>query len=57
MSIKDLGQKIKGVAQQVKGEVEVQTGHPIRGNIDKLKGKTNVAVADVKMNIRKKMQK
>ncbi len=42
------GQKITGVAQQVKGDFEVKTGHHIKGMIDKVRGKANEIEADLK---------
>lgn len=51
--IKNLKQKIKGRLQQLKGDIEISTGKPVKGNIDKLKGKTNEAIADMKNNIEK----
>lgn len=46
-----ISQKLKGKGQQFKGRIEVATGHSMRGNIDKLKGKTNEIAADIKMKI------
>ncbi len=46
--LNNLGQTIKGNIQQVKGEVEDRSGNHVDGTIDKIKGKTNVAIADVK---------
>lgn len=50
-TLKNIGQKIKGKAQQIKGDVEIAAGHTVRGNIDKLRGKANVLEADVKTKI------
>lgn len=49
MSFNDLEQKVKGIAQQVKGGIEEKTGHPVKGAVDKIKGKANEAIADAKM--------
>ena len=46
-----VGQKIKGKLQQVKGEVEVASGEPMKGNIDKLRGKANEIDANIKGKI------
>lgn len=46
-----VSQKIKGKAQQIKGDIEVALGEPIKGNIDKLKGKANETSADIKMKV------
>jgi uncharacterized protein YjbJ (UPF0337 family) len=42
------GQKIKGIAQQVKGEIEVKAGYPVEGAINKVRGKANIVVADIR---------
>lgn len=46
-----VGQKVKGTLQQVQGSLEVASGHTIKGNIDKLRGKANVFEADLKMKV------
>lgn len=48
-----LGQKIKGHAQEIKGNIEVAAGEPIHGNLDKIKGKANILAANIKMNLEK----
>jgi hypothetical protein len=48
----DLGQKLKGMSQEIKGEYEQQTGQGVKGGISKLKGKFNKTMADIKMNAR-----
>lgn len=45
------GQKVKGIAQQVKGEVEVASGQQVKGNIDKVRGKANEIVADLRNKV------
>lgn len=50
----DIGQKIKGKAQQVKGEFNQQRGQGLKGGFQKLKGKVNEAIADEKINARRK---
>ncbi len=45
------GQKVKGIAQQVKGEAEVMSGQQVKGNVDKVRGKTNEIVADLKNKV------
>lgn len=49
VKLKNISQKIKGKLQQIKGGVEISAGEPIKGNINKLKGKTNEISADIKM--------
>lgn len=51
VKLSNLKQKIKGKLQQAKGEFEVQTGHPLKGNINKIKGKINEATADTKIKV------
>lgn len=48
-----VGQKIKGEAQQIKGKIESASGQHIKGTIDTIRGKTNVAVAEIKKVIDK----
>ncbi len=48
----DVGQKIKGKAQQGKGELNQARGQGLKGGIQKLKGKANEAVADTKLKSR-----
>lgn len=47
--IANVGQKLKGKAQQVKGSLQVASGQQIKGNISKLRGKANELSADLKM--------
>jgi uncharacterized protein YjbJ (UPF0337 family) len=51
--IQNIGQKIKGQAQEVKGKIEVAVGEPINGTIDKVKGRANIIAADIKTKINK----
>ena len=44
-------QKVKGLAQQVKGEAEVATGQQVKGSVDKIRGKANVMVADLRNKV------
>lgn len=44
-------QKVTGIAQQVKGEAEVVSGQQIKGNIDKVRGKANEIVADLRNKV------
>jgi uncharacterized protein YjbJ (UPF0337 family) len=46
------GQKVKGIAQQVKGDVEIKTGQQIKGTIDKVRGKAN----EIEANLRNKVE-
>jgi len=45
------GQKIKGIAQQVKGKAEIMSGQQVKGNVDKVRGKTNEVVADLRNKV------
>lgn len=45
------GQKLIGKLQQAKGEVEVSLGEPLKGNVDKLRGKANEIEANIKGKI------
>ena len=47
----NVGQKLKGKLQQIKGKIEVASGQHMKGNIDKLRGKANVFGADIKMKV------
>ena len=49
-TIDDVGQKIKGKVQQVKGDIEMNSGHEGHGMWEKTKGKVNEAIADMKIN-------
>lgn len=49
-------QNVKGQVQQAVGAVEKKLGHPVKGTIDQLKGKTNVAVSEVKSKLHEKMK-
>ena len=51
IKLNNINQKLKGKLQQVKGDIEIASGKPIKGNINKLKGKTNETSADIKMKI------
>lgn len=46
-----IGQKVKGKSQQVKGAIEDASGQHVKGKVDKLRGKTNVFVADIRNKI------
>lgn len=46
-----IGQNIKGQIQQVKGRAEVANDQPVKGTIDKTRGKINVAIADIRNKI------
>jgi uncharacterized protein YjbJ (UPF0337 family) len=51
VKLKNINQKLKGKLQQMKGDIEIAADKPIKGNIDKLKGKVNVVSADIKNNL------
>ncbi|HVZ12721.1 MAG TPA: hypothetical protein VG965_06860 [Patescibacteria group bacterium] len=51
----DIGQKIKGEAQDIKGDIEINTGNKVKGHIDKAKGKLNKAAADAKLKVRQEV--
>jgi uncharacterized protein YjbJ (UPF0337 family) len=50
-TLDNVGQKLKGKAQHIKGKIEDASGQHIKGNIDKLRGKANEFEADVKMKV------
>lgn len=52
-TLRDIGQKIKGKTQQLKGEVNQKRGQGVKGGIQKLKGKVNESIADAKLNLRR----
>lgn len=50
----NLIRKIKGKAQQVKGNLQMESDNPadkIKGGVSKIKGETNEAIADIDNNI------
>jgi uncharacterized protein YjbJ (UPF0337 family) len=51
VKINNIGQKIKGNMQQVKGKVEDVSGQHLKGKIDEIRGKANVFAADSKMEV------
>jgi uncharacterized protein YjbJ (UPF0337 family) len=51
-TLDDATQKIKGKAQQAKGNIEHATGHEGKSMWDKAKGKFNETVGDAKLNSR-----
>jgi uncharacterized protein YjbJ (UPF0337 family) len=54
--LEDIGQKIKGKAQQMKGEIEQNMGNQTHGTWDKIKGTANKKIADFKINSKKDYQ-
>ena len=46
-----VGQKLKGKSQQLKGKIEYASGQHMKGNMDKLRGKSNEFIADIKMKV------
>ena len=46
------GQKVKGIAQQIKGDIEIKSGQKIKGTIDKARGKAN----EIEANLRNKVE-
>lgn len=48
-----IGQKVKGQFQQVKGIIEGASGQHLKGKVDKLRGKANVFIADIRDNLNK----
>lgn len=50
--LRDIGQKLKGKAQQLKGELNQQQGQGVKGGFQKLKGKVNEVLADEKLRAR-----
>jgi hypothetical protein len=50
--LRDVGQKLKGKGQVLKGRLEKESGNPLRGTIEEIKGKANQTMADIKMRER-----
>lgn len=46
----DIGRKVRAKGQKVKGEMQQQSGHGVKGGISKMKGNLNDAVADFNMD-------
>lgn len=53
----DIGQKIKGKAQQLQGDFNQKRGQGVKGGFQKLKGKVNEAIADSKLKSKNKARK
>jgi uncharacterized protein YjbJ (UPF0337 family) len=51
VKIKHVNQKLKGKLQQITGDIQIANNQPVKGNINRLKGKANEAVADIKSDI------
>ena len=49
-TIKNITQKIKGKLEQIDGTVKQQSGNPVEGTLEKIKGKINDTVASAKLN-------
>lgn len=47
-----VGQKLKGKAQQLQGEINQQSGNNIKGGMQKLKGKANESMADARLKMK-----
>jgi uncharacterized protein YjbJ (UPF0337 family) len=45
----DLGQKIKGKTQQLKGDLQIRNGNSVEGGLKKAEGKINEFFADTKI--------
>lgn len=45
------GQKIKGIAQQIQGDVQIKSGKKIEGTINKVRGKANEIEADLRNEV------
>jgi len=48
----DIGQKVKGKVEKVKGEFNQQRGKGIKGGYQKIKGSINETIADTKLKNR-----
>lgn len=55
--VDDVAQKVKGKAQQVRGEIKKKSGHKTDGLVDQVKGKVNETIADVKLKAREEQAK
>lgn len=51
--IDDAGQKIKGKAEEIKGEINQKRGKGVKGGMQKIKGKARQKMAEEKMKARK----
>ena len=52
-TIDDVAQKLKGKAQQLKGDVEDVSGNEGQAFWDRAKGKVNEKIADIKLDSRR----
>lgn len=48
----DLNRKVKGKAQQMRGELKIRTGNRMDGTIDKVKGRLNEGIANANNALR-----
>ncbi len=53
----DLGQKIKGKAQQVQGNLQQSSGQGGKGGLQKVKGKITETIADFKIDAKTRKRK
>lgn len=53
-TLNDIGQKIKGKTQQLKGEYHDLNGDKVQGLWEKAKGKVNETIADTKLSNHRK---
>jgi uncharacterized protein YjbJ (UPF0337 family) len=49
----DVGQKIKGKYQKIKGDIQQDSGSPLSGTVEKIKGSLNEGFADTKLRSRR----
>ncbi|MEO6509177.1 MAG: hypothetical protein ABIO02_04440 [Patescibacteria group bacterium] len=48
MSFFDLAEKIKGMNEELQGNIQSNTGRPVEGAVNKVKGKARQAMADIR---------
>ncbi len=51
--LQNVGKKIEGNAQQVKGKIEYAMGQRVKGTINKVAGKSKVVLATIENKLRK----
>lgn len=49
----NLAQKVKGKYQKAKGELHQESGDPLKGTLEKVKGGINEGIADSKLKSRR----
>jgi len=50
--VQDIGRKLKGKGQKLKGEIQVRHGYPIQGAVSKIKGSLNEGIANANLRLK-----